>query len=181
MHIVHLRNEANIYGHLVDSKREKDQINLVITPFNHCCYNVTNQSESDDLLLDMHVHTRTSSLPVTTRNLSAYISLCLDRDSPLPLLPTVPFPFFLTFSLAIKQTLLLLLFFLIFLLVNLMQSHLPSEIHTSSFYSHILLPYIIIPINKIGCFLLLFLYHSFIRFGSSSFCFVEDSNSCRHS
>ena len=89
--------------------------------------------------------------------------------------------FFLTFSLAIKQTLLLLLFFLIFLLVNLMQSHLPSEIHTSSFYSRILLPYIIIPINKIGCFLLLFLYHSFIRFGSSSFCFVEDSNSCRHS
>ena len=84
------REEANIFGHLVDSKREEDVVSLVITPYNHRCFNVTNQSEESDLNLDMHIKTRTPSARFTARNLSSHFSLLLLRDPPLPLLPTVP-------------------------------------------------------------------------------------------
>ena len=82
--------EANIFGHLVDSKREKELVSLVITPYNHRCYNVTNRSEERSLSLDMHITTRIASGTLTARTLSSHFSLLLLRDLPLPLLPPVP-------------------------------------------------------------------------------------------
>lgn len=82
--------EADIFGHLVDSKKEEGLVSLVITPYNHRCYNVTNQSKESSLNLDMHITTRTASDTLTTRTLSSYFSLLLLRDPPLPLLPPVP-------------------------------------------------------------------------------------------
>lgn len=88
---------------------------------------------------------------------------------------------FLTRSLAIKLTVLALLLLLVFLLINLSESRLPAWIYASSFYSNVLLPFVVIPLNRVGCFLLLLLYHSSIRFRSPDCCVVERSISSRHS
>lgn len=92
------REEANIFGHLVDSKRDKEEVSLVVTPYNHRCYNVTNLSENESLSMDMHITTRTVSLCFPTRNLPSHAHLFLVRDPPLSFFPAVPLLFALPHS-----------------------------------------------------------------------------------
>ena len=132
--------DIDIYGHLVDAKRDRENVNLVITPFRHSCYMVLNEDEASDLVVDMHVESKLCYITVFFFAMQILLSLF--------------YP-----SAMLYEIIVFCLMVCTLALIDLI----PSSIRDRSFFVDYIAPYIIIPLDRTFCFVILLIVHSSIR------------------
>ena len=120
---------------------------------------VLNEDDASDLVVDMHVESSTCGGFVFPRAVLHHRFLLRPADSSLSLLPIVRGSTHLLSRAVLYEVIVFCLMVCTLALIDLI----PSSIRDRSFFADYIAPYIVIPLDRAFCFVILLVVHSSIR------------------